>query len=174
MFNLREQLPGSTVGDPRHEGAPVVMELDTVRTEDTGYRQKATSTNDIISVEEEVVWELKEDALVVLSGKIEAAAASIDTADAVDIEIKKPSRIAGKKCIPRFLFGGGSEEQVVSARSVVKALGCTSVWPVESKYDESCTHLILWDLKRTEKYLCACAAGKVSIIDLDLLYRNLL
>jgi hypothetical protein len=30
-----------------------------------------------------------------------------------------------------------------------------------SKYDPRCTHLIIWELKRTEKFLCACAAGKV-------------
>ena len=30
-----------------------------------------------------------------------------------------------------------------------------------SKYDPSCTHIIMWELRRTEKFLCACAAGKV-------------
>jgi hypothetical protein len=36
-------------------------------------------------------------------------------------------------------------------------------WPVESRFEENCTHLILWEVKRTEKYLCSCAAGKVPI-----------
>ena len=64
---------------------------------------------------------------------------------------------------PRFLFGGGDEEQFITARRIVELLGGTVVWPVESAFDESCTHLVLWKMTRTEKYLCACAAGKVSL-----------
>jgi BRCA1 C Terminus (BRCT) domain len=64
---------------------------------------------------------------------------------------------------PRFLFGGGDEEQFAAARRTVELLGGSVVWPVESSFDESCTHLVLWKMTRTEKYLCACAAGKVSL-----------
>lgn len=64
---------------------------------------------------------------------------------------------------PRFLFGGGDEEQFLAARRVVELCGGSVVWPVESSFDESCTHLVLWKMTRTEKYLCACAAGKVRL-----------
>ena len=62
----------------------------------------------------------------------------------------------------RFLFGGGSDEEIFKATEIVKLLGGSVISPINSKFDDSCTHLILWDMKRTEKYLCACAAGKVS------------
>ena len=62
----------------------------------------------------------------------------------------------------RFLFGGGSDEEIFNATEIVKLLGGSVISPINSKFDDSCTHLILWDMKRTEKYLCACAAGKVS------------
>jgi hypothetical protein len=65
---------------------------------------------------------------------------------------------------PRFLFGGGDEEQFAAARRTVELLGGSVVWPVESSFDESCTHLVLWKMTRTEKYLCACSAGKVSLL----------
>jgi len=34
------------------------------------------------------------------------------------------------------------------------------VLPVVASYDTDCTHLIVDELKRTEKFLCACASGK--------------
>ena len=55
----------------------------------------------------------------------------------------------------RFQFGGGNDEEMTYARSVVESLGGSVVT------DDSCTHLVLWKITRTEKYLCACAAGKV-------------
>lgn len=55
----------------------------------------------------------------------------------------------------RFQFGGGDDEEMTYARSVVESLGGSVVT------DDSCTHLVLWKITRTEKYLCACASGKV-------------
>lgn len=55
----------------------------------------------------------------------------------------------------RFQFGGGDDEEMAYARSVVESLGGSVVT------DDSCTHLVLWKITRTEKYLCACASGKV-------------
>jgi BRCA1 C Terminus (BRCT) domain len=55
----------------------------------------------------------------------------------------------------RFQFGGGDDEEMTYARTVVESLGGSVVT------DDSCTHLVLWKITRTEKYLCACASGKV-------------
>ena len=74
------------------------------------------------------------------------------------------STILDRKSPYRFLFGGGNEEEVFQAKKAVEMLGGSVIFPIESKFDESCTHLILWEVKRTEKYLCACSAGKVSDI----------
>lgn len=78
-------------------------------------------------------------------------------------EDKKDSNRSIKKArvCPVFLFGGGTEEQFQQSRAMVEALGGSVVWPVENCYDPRCTHLMLWKMTRTEKYLCACAAGKV-------------
>ena len=70
--------------------------------------------------------------------------------------------ILDRKSSYRFLFGGGNEDEVFQAKKAVEMLGGSVIFPIESKFDESCTHLILWEVKRTEKYLCACSAGKVS------------
>ena len=51
---------------------------------------------------------------------------------------------------------------------VVLPLSCLVIWPLETRFDVegtasgkcAVTHVILWGpLKRTEKYLCAVAAG---------------
>ena len=55
----------------------------------------------------------------------------------------------------RFQFGGGDDDEITYARTIVESLGGSVV------ADDSCTHLVLWKLTRTEKYLCACASGKV-------------
>ena len=76
------------------------------------------------------------------------------------------TKVPDRRSTFRFLFGSGNEEEVFQAKLAVEMLGGSVIFPIESKFDESCTHLILWEVKRTEKYLCACAAGKVS----DLLF----
>lgn len=55
----------------------------------------------------------------------------------------------------RFQFGGGDDDEITYARTIVESLGGSVV------ADDSCTHLVLWKMTRTEKYLCACASGKV-------------
>ena len=72
------------------------------------------------------------------------------------------TKVPDRRSTFRFLFGGGNEEEVLQAKMAVEMIGGSVIFPIESKFDESCTHLILWEVKRTEKYLCACAAGKVS------------
>jgi hypothetical protein len=65
---------------------------------------------------------------------------------------------------PIFLLGGGSHVKYRAleqeARDMITSLGGT-VLSSTSSYNE-CTHLILWELKRTEKFLCCCVSGKVS------------
>lgn len=64
---------------------------------------------------------------------------------------------------PVFLLGGGSHSKYRSleqdARDIISRLGGTILSPTLPY--SSCTHLILWELKRTEKYLCCCVSGKV-------------
>jgi hypothetical protein len=65
---------------------------------------------------------------------------------------------------PVFLLGGGSHAKYRSleqdAREIITRLGGV-VLSTNSSY-ATCTHLILWELKRTEKFLCCCVSGKVS------------
>lgn len=72
---------------------------------------------------------------------------------------------------PVFLLGGGSHAKYrvleQEARDIIIRLGGT-VLPMNSQYS-TCTHLILWELKRTEKFLCCCASGKVQCQPLLLL-----
>lgn len=81
----------------------------------------------------------------------------------VEVEVEGGSNRSMKRArvCPVFLFGGGTEEQFQQSRTMVESLGGSVVWPVENCYDPRCTHLLLWRMTRTEKYLCACAAGKV-------------
>lgn len=89
--------------------------------------------------------------------EIDYEATSIEQNDGSDVNRSaKTSRVC-----PTFLFGGGTEEQFRLSRAMVESLGGTVVWPIENCYDQRCTHLLLWKMTRTEKYLCACAAGKV-------------
>jgi hypothetical protein len=61
----------------------------------------------------------------------------------------------------KFLLGGGSSKRHKHAREVIEALGGIVLTTSGGAYDPSCTHLLLWRFERTEKCMCACAAGKV-------------
>ena len=56
-----------------------------------------------------------------------------------------------------FIFSGGDK---VAMESQVLQLGATAS-TVGKGYDPRCTHIVAGKLGRTEKVLCACAAGKV-------------
>jgi hypothetical protein len=60
-----------------------------------------------------------------------------------------------------FLLSGGTTDQHNVARNVLERLGGRVLTSQGSAYDPQCTHLLLWSFKRTEKCMCACAAGKV-------------
>ena len=59
-----------------------------------------------------------------------------------------------------FLLTGSQEEYVINA-SIITSLG-GSVCKSGRIYDPTCTHVICSELKRTEKFVAGCAAGKVS------------
>ena len=85
----------------------------------------------------------------------------VEQRDDTDEDTNRRRSMKRARVCPVFLFGGGTEEQFQQSRTMVEALGGSVVWPVENCYDPRCTHLLLWKMTRTEKYLCACAAGKV-------------
>lgn len=66
----------------------------------------------------------------------------------------------------RFAFGGGRHDDSIMtiAKSQLEALGAEVVWPAAPRFDDdgACMHLVVFgeQLKRTEKYLCAVAAGR--------------
>ena len=64
-----------------------------------------------------------------------------------------------------YLLGGGEKlRKETKFKNVITRLGGNVVWPIKNMY-ENCTHLILNNTSsRTEKFLCACAAGLVSLI----------
>jgi twin BRCT domain/BRCA1 C Terminus (BRCT) domain len=66
-----------------------------------------------------------------------------------------------------FLFGGGSFEDFGWAKLIVESLGGEVIgsWPPDNQFVYGCTHLILWELRRTEKFLCACASGTWVLTD---------
>jgi hypothetical protein len=75
-----------------------------------------------------------------------------------------------QRCMaPVFLLGGGLHVKYRAleqeAKEMIMSLGGT-VLPPNSSYNE-CTHLILWELKRTEKFLCCCVSGKVISRDIS-------
>lgn len=61
---------------------------------------------------------------------------------------------------PQNVFLLSSTVGANQVRDRLLSLGINVIWPVEQHYDFTCTHLILDEIKRTEKFLCACAAGK--------------
>lgn len=60
-----------------------------------------------------------------------------------------------------FLLGGCSDKQLSRARDLLERLGGQVLVSSEGAFDPRCTHLLLWKFARTEKFMCACAAGKV-------------
>ena len=71
------------------------------------------------------------------------------------MESNDAAKICDNSLEYRFQFGGGDDDEITYARTIVESLGGSVV------ADDSCTHLVLWKMTRTEKYLCACASGKV-------------
>lgn len=66
-----------------------------------------------------------------------------------------------------YLLGGGEKlRNEAKFKDVITRLGGHVVWPIRNLF-ENCTHLILNNTtSRTEKYLCACAAGLVKFYNL--------
>ena len=64
-----------------------------------------------------------------------------------------------KSIIRTFLLTGTGDIQRATDTSSIYQLG-GNVSDVYG-YDASCTHIICWDVKRTEKFVAGCAAGKV-------------
>ena len=61
-----------------------------------------------------------------------------------------------------FMLGTASAEKSSKARAVLERLGAVVLTSEGGAYDTLCTHMLLWRFERTEKCMCACAAGKVS------------
>lgn len=59
-----------------------------------------------------------------------------------------------------FLLTGSREECAIN-ESIILAIG-GRVSPTGRNYDHNCTHIICSEIKRTEKFVAGCAAGKVS------------
>lgn len=83
----------------------------------------------------------------------------VSTGESITSPVKYPITLGP----PVFLLGGGSHSKYRSleqhAKDIIHRLG-GAILSSNSPYS-SCTHLILWELKRTEKYLCCCVSGKV-------------
>jgi hypothetical protein len=81
-------------------------------------------------------------------------------------DLISPIKQPAVKTPPVFLLGGGSHAKYRAleqeARDIIIRLGGT-VLSTNSSYS-TCTHLILWELKRTEKFLCCCVSGKVILL----------
>ncbi|KAI9906915.1 hypothetical protein PsorP6_003971 [Peronosclerospora sorghi] len=56
----------------------------------------------------------------------------------------------------------GDRDQAAMHTSIISSLGA-SVSEFNRVYDSNCTHIICSELKRTEKFIAGCAAGKVSV-----------
>jgi hypothetical protein len=98
------------------------------------------------------------DSEIIGSDQKRAKCSTAVTAQLPPVESSSSSSSSPRRC---FLLGGGSDIgfYASSGRTVLEGLGATVVWPLETKF-ELCTHVILWELKRTEKFLCAVASGR--------------
>lgn len=77
---------------------------------------------------------------------------TIDTKTSLDIDTT---------CIKQYRFLlGGEHDQKQDFASLILQLGGT-VCDLGHVYDPSCTHVVLQELRRTEKFVAGCAAGKV-------------
>ncbi len=71
-----------------------------------------------------------------------------------------------------YLLGGGEKlRKETKFKDTITRLGGNVVWPIRNLF-ENCTHLILNNTaSRTEKYLCACAAG---LVRFEIIFYNYL
>lgn len=77
-----------------------------------------------------------------------------------DTLISKQSNLSSMCKKPSFIFGGGLKSEHKIYKQIIEELGGIVIWPVVPNYDNNCTHLILFELKRTEKFLCCCSEKK--------------
>jgi hypothetical protein len=94
---------------------------------------------------------------------------SDDTTNDVDGARRKRAKQQHEQRPVRFAFGGGrhDDSKMELAKAQLHALGADVAWPAAApRFDDAaaglCTHLVMFggELKRTEKFLCAAAAGR--------------
>ncbi|ETK83820.1 hypothetical protein L915_11058 [Phytophthora nicotianae] len=71
----------------------------------------------------------------------------------------KKTRAASPPKIKRVFLLTGDRDQAVLHTSIITSLG-GSVSEFSREFDSNCTHIICSELKRTEKFIAGCAAGK--------------
>ena len=94
---------------------------------------------------------------------------SDDASNDVDGARRKRAKQQHEQRPVRFAFGGGrhDDSKMELAKAQLHALGADVAWPAAApRFDDAaaglCTHLVMFggELKRTEKFLCAAAAGR--------------
>ena len=96
----------------------------------------------------------------------------LDTSERMKNELENDEKISSMKCHDAslinegqrkyFLLSGGSSKKQSHAREILENMGGVVLSTQQGAYNPKCTHLLLWKLERTEKCICACAAGNVS------------
>ncbi|KAI9995779.1 hypothetical protein PInf_012847 [Phytophthora infestans] len=71
----------------------------------------------------------------------------------------KKTRAASPPKIKRVFLLTGDRDQATLHTSIISSLG-GSVSEFSREFDSNCTHIICSELKRTEKFIAGCAAGK--------------
>jgi hypothetical protein len=79
-----------------------------------------------------------------------------------DAATSKKARAASSPKLERVFLLTGDREQATLHTSIISALG-GSVSDFGRVFDGNCTHIICSELKRTEKFIAGCAAGKVRV-----------
>lgn len=74
----------------------------------------------------------------------------------------KKSRAASTPKVKRVFLLTGDRDQATVHTSIISSLG-GSVSEFGRVFDSNCTHIVCSELKRTEKFIAGCAAGKVRV-----------
>ena len=75
---------------------------------------------------------------------------------------KAETAVISSSKMKRVFLLSGDRDQATAHTSIITSLGA-SVSKFGRVFDSNCTHIIFSELKRTEKLIAGCAAGKVSV-----------
>ncbi|XP_071479717.1 DNA topoisomerase 2-binding protein 1-like [Diadema antillarum] len=78
--------------------------------------------------------------------------------DEIEDEVKQEAAVKQQDVAPKFLFSGMSQQEKIDYSALVEQLG--GVVKDAQYFDASCSHIIVGNPTRNEKYLAALATGK--------------